>query len=53
MFGNMIKLSEFWARGFGCENVNVSDVKTPINQICLKYEDQLKQKTITREKFYN
>ena len=59
MFGNMIRHSEFWGSGFRCEDLilpyfclqmgNDNMLKSN-NEICLKYEYQLKQKNISREK---
>ena len=53
MLGNMIRHSEFWGSGFRCEDVTLpyfclqieSDkILKSNNEICLKYEYQLKQK---------
>ena len=59
MFGNMIRLSGFWASGFGCEDLILvcfclqllsDNMLKPTNEIRLKCQYQLKQKTMTREK---
>ena len=58
MFGNMIRHSEFWGSGFICEDLilpyfclqmgNDNMLKSN-DELCLKYEYQLKQKNIRRE----
>ena len=59
MFGNMIRHSKFCGSGFRCEDLilpyfclqmgNDNMLKSN-NKICLKYEYQLKQKNISRER---
>ena len=59
MFGNMIGLSEILGSGFRCEDLILvcfclqmlhDKILKPNNEMCLKCEYQLKQKTIGREK---
>ena len=59
MLGNMIGLSEFWGSGFRCEELIIlhlcleignDNMLKPNNEISLKCEYQLKQKTISTKK---